>query len=138
MSAARRRTGDAAECAGIAAAIREIGPCHVVAHSHGGALMLKLVDGDDQQAKCLVERLVLVEPWPVMLNSERKMPRTLVVVGDHVEGHRLAEELMKRCQQLDTEKLLHLPSVGIMGNLHALMCDSNSDEVGRLVFEWLR
>ncbi|KAK7537894.1 Alpha/Beta hydrolase protein [Phyllosticta citricarpa] len=138
MSAARRRTGDAVECAGIAAALREIGPCHVVAHSHGGALMLRMLDGNDEQAKRLVERLVLVEPWPVMLNSERKMPRTLVVVGDHVEGHWLAEELVERCQRLGAEQLLHLPTVGVVGNSHAPMCDSNSDEVGRLILEWLQ
>lgn len=127
-----------AEARGLADAIMEIGECDVVAHSNGCAVtVLALLD---ETVKAKVGKLVMVEPGPPVTEALEHLRhiRTLVFWGDHLEGHRLWEPTVKHYQQLDGDSTVHeLPQIGLSGNSHFPMLDSNSDEVAELVFQFL-
>lgn len=137
MQAARRRTTtDDVEARGVGDAIKEIGPCAVVAHSQGATLTLMALAGDEEVRR-LVQKLVLVEPAPtVKLPVSGTLPPTLVVWGDFVMGHDGWRETMLHLRALDAE-VWELPRMGVTGNSHFPMSDKNSDVVGSMILQWL-
>ncbi len=118
--------------AAIADAIRLIGPCHVIAHSHGAAMMPAVLS----EVGSLVHRTVLVEPLPLSRDTTLSPGSTLLTWGDHTEGHPLWSPMTPIYRASDADHLC-LPDLGIGGNSHLPMCDRNSDTVLELILEWL-
>lgn len=135
MQAARRRTSDAVEAKGLADAIMEIGPCDIVAHSHGATIALRALDGDEEVRR-LARKIVLVEPAPPTNLPPHSLPPTLVVWGDYAMSHDGWRETMLRLSAIEAE-VWDLPSMGVSGNSHFPMSDKNSDVVGRMILRWL-
>lgn len=129
----RRRTIDGVETRGIIDAIQAVGECWVIAHSHGGALMIDAL----QDVKHLVKKLTLIEPGGTSLAEKLtdEVP-TLVVWGDFIDGHYAWMKYAKMFEKAPVETML-LPQIGLPGNSHFPMSDLNSTEVFKHVLKWL-
>lgn len=129
----------------FAAVLQRIGPCTVVAHSHGGYIALK--------AACLspgtVQNMVLVEGSGFPAQDELPLLRGtsfLFVYGDYLDATPLWCDLVQQAKtfrqglqaQGTATRWMELPQEGIRGNSHMLMMDDNSDAVAERVCAWLR
>jgi len=135
VQAPRRRTTDEVERAGIEDAIKALGKCDIIAHSHGAALLLEALVSDE--VKPLLHRVVLVEPGGTadakLLTNEVK---ALIVWGDYLQSHAVWKLIVEPFSRALAENL-HLPERGIKGNTHFPMSDKNSDAVWEKIIEWL-
>lgn len=128
----------------FAAVLRKIGPCAVVAHSHGGYIALK--------AACtcpgLVKKMVLVESSGFAGEDELPSLRDasfLFVYGDYLGATPLWQDLTeqgvsfrRKLEALGTPtRWLELPQEGIRGNSHLPMMDDNSEQVADRIGKWL-
>ena len=128
----RRRTIDKVECRGIVEAISAVGECWVIAHSHGGALVIDAL----QEVKSLVKKLALVEPGGTSLAKNlTKEVSALVVWGDFIDSHYAWSKYRRMFDKAPVETL-NLPEIGLPGNSHFPMSDLNSDEVFKRVLTW--
>lgn len=141
VQSARRRSQaqNEAEISGVAAALREIGPCQVIAHSNGGAVICGALRRDET-LRSLVRALVLVEPGPPVDNViDVGVVKTMIVTGDYLDGRfqRMCGILQQYKSQIQNHTLLDLPAKGINGNTHFPMCDRNSDAIANIILRWL-
>jgi pimeloyl-ACP methyl ester carboxylesterase len=118
---------------GIIAAIREIGECYVVAHSHGAALIMDALG----TIKELIRKLVVVEPGATGVAAKLlgEIP-SLLVWGDYLDTHSVWPLIRKPYEGVPVQTL-NLPDVGLTGNTHFPMLDKNSDEVFQRILQWL-
>jgi hypothetical protein len=136
----RRRTNDKAEARGISDAIKMIGECMIIAHSHGAALIM---DGlNDSQSRDIilqnVKRMVLVEPGPT--SSAKHLPAmlpTLVLWGDNLRNDNRWQRIAKSFEEA-AMNIVHLPDMELYGNSHFPMSDNNTDEVFSVTINWLK
>jgi pimeloyl-ACP methyl ester carboxylesterase len=135
----RRRSNDDVEARGVADALKTLGECLVIAHSHGAALMMDILGITNLQDSVLqnVKRMVLVEPGGTSsaMHLTEKVP-TLVVWGDYVDIHEAWPRISKPFDDSAAE-VLRLPEINIKGNSHFPMSDKNSDEVFGVIVKWL-
>ncbi|QDS75157.1 hypothetical protein FKW77_008187 [Venturia effusa] len=131
---ARRRKNDDVEASGIVDAITKIGECEVVAHSHGAALILDVLNTINH----LVKELVLVEPGGTA-SADKLIPgvRTVVYWGDYQDAVPPWRQIAAPYKTTPSE-VVHLPERGVKGNSHFPMFDRNSDQVFEAILEWLR
>jgi pimeloyl-ACP methyl ester carboxylesterase len=130
---ARRRENDEVERRGLVEAIKMIGPCWVIAHSHGAALMIDVLS----EVKDLVEQMVLVEPGGTSIASKLiHRLRTLVVWGDYLNAYKAWPLIAEPFERAPVE-IVHLPEVGLPGNSHFPMIDLNSQQVFKQILVWL-
>jgi pimeloyl-ACP methyl ester carboxylesterase len=128
----------------FSAVLDRIGPCTVIAHSHGGYIALKAA------AMCphLVKNMVLVESSGFLAQDELPVLRDtafLFLYGDNLDATPLWQSLMKQAaafrQGLEKAgarvRWDEMPQRGVYGNSHMLMMDNNSDAIADGVCEWL-
>jgi pimeloyl-ACP methyl ester carboxylesterase len=131
--AARRRNTDDVETRGVVRAIRELGQCHVVAHSHGAALVLDALE----ELVPFLKKLVLVEPGetarPDLL--QQHIP-TLIVWGDYLDAHPVWPKITLGYEQSPVD-ILNLPKANIKGNSHFPMLEQNSSLIFGMIMDWL-
>lgn len=122
---ARRRSNDEVEARGIIDAINALGPCWVIAHSHGAALMTEILP----EVTSCVRRMALIEPGGThnVRNLSREVP-TVVIWGDYIDVHDAWPKIARPFDD-STAEVIRLADVGIRGNSHFPMSDRNSDEV---------
>ena len=83
-------------------------------------------------------------PETANLASVKDVPQ-LIVWGDFIDKHavwpRIAANPIKWAQAVASAggkaDTFDLPKMGINGNTHMLMMDKNSDEIAKLVNEWI-
>jgi pimeloyl-ACP methyl ester carboxylesterase len=123
--------------------VRRIGPCMLMGFSQGGGLVFDAADA----ARDLVRACIALEPHGMPASFDERLPGTpaLLMFGDFIEedeawrahAARANASMLAwnaaggRCERID------LPTLGIRGNTHMLMMDTNSDEVLRIVIDWL-
>lgn len=131
---ARRRKSDEAEARGIVDAINKIGECEIIAHSHGAALIIDVLDKVDH----LVKELALVEPGGTA-SAGNLIPsvRTVVYWGDYLDTVPAWVKIAAPYETTPTE-VVRLPDRGLKGNSHFPMFDRNSDQVFKIILKWLR
>ena len=125
----------------------KLGPSILVAHSQGGSFALNV----SQDAPDKFKAIVLVEPSgapnPEKVDvSKVKGIKYLVIWGDYFDKSALWQSYRGNVEKyLDavrkagaTVDVLDLPTMGIKGNSHMLMMDTNSDEVAALALAWLK
>lgn len=125
------------------AALERIGPVWLIAHSQGGNFAMEAAARWPQYFK----GVVVIEPAaaPADTGAAHEVPH-LFLWGDYldasdtwmsyrekVDGH--VETLRSRGGTAD---VMDLPAMGIKGNSHVPMMDSNSDQVAQIVFDWIR
>lgn len=130
---ARRRNNDEVEAKGIVEAITKIGQCEVIAHSHGAALVMHVLD----RIGHLVQQLVLVEPGGTA-SAGNLIPgvRTAIYWGDYLDTVPAWVKIAAPYDTTPTE-VIRLPEIGVTGNSHFPMFDRNSDDVFSVLLGWL-
>lgn len=140
----RFTTTDALTLEAYLALLERTGPSVVMVHSQAGQFGWRAA----QARPDLVRALVLIEPAavgdPARVEALRNVP-VLMVYGDYIaqdsrwptirgNGVRFAEAVRAAGGSVD---VVDLPERGIRGNSHMIMMDRNSDEVAKLVQDWL-
>lgn len=141
IQSARRRSKAQydAEMKAVAAAIREIGLCQIVAHSNGAAITCGALKRD-AELHGLVKALVLVEPGPPVDDMlHLGTIRTRMISADYLDDRfpRFRGVIQTYKDQIQHLEVMDLPAHGITGNTHFPMADRNSDEIGEELFRWL-
>lgn len=126
--------------------VEKVCPCIVVVHSQGGnfGFTAALNAPDKIKALVAVEPSGSPDPAKVDLARLKGVPH-LIVWGDYIDrneawqGYRKAptryrEALVQAGVEAD---VIDLPASGVKGNSHMLMMDRNSDDIARLVHDWL-
>jgi pimeloyl-ACP methyl ester carboxylesterase len=129
----------------LCAALNHIGPCLLLAHSHGGEVAFRAA------ARCpdVVQGMVAVEPsgfCPADAIPSLGLRAGLFVYGDYLDATPTWENLMEKGAAF-RNALVHagigaewweLAKMGIYGNSHMLMMDNNSDDIALKIGAWLQ
>ncbi len=130
---------------GFCAALDRIGPCLVVAHSHGGEVAYRALHARPD----LVRAVIGIEPSgysaDVTAAAVANKP-FLFVYGDYLDatplwrrlcasGQDYADSLAGHGARVDTWRLADM---GIAGNSHMPMMDDNSDDIAARIGAWIR
>lgn len=134
-----------AALAGLCAALERIGPCLVLAHSHGGEVAYRAL----QARPDLVRGVIGIEPSGF---SQEVDPAAvadkpfLFVYGDYLDATPLWAKL-DAAGQAYADRLAaqggrvtrwRLADMGIRGNSHLPMMDDNSDDIAARIGAWIR
>ncbi len=141
----RWTTNDAATLAAYNALVQAVGPSVVMVHSQSGnfGFQAALAAPDKVKAIVAVEPAGAPAPGPE-LDKLKDIP-ILIIWGDYVDKHevwvrqqpasrRFADDLKARGGKVEW---IDLPAIGIKGNSHMVMMDTNSDEVAGLIQQWM-
>jgi pimeloyl-ACP methyl ester carboxylesterase len=140
-------TTDAAIQRAYDALVQKVCPCIIVVHSQGGnfGFNAALTASDKVKALVVVEPSGAPDPAKVDVAKLTGVPH-LVVWGDFIDK----SPPWQTYQQAPTKYLaalqaagakadtFDLPKMGIRGNTHMLMMDTNSDQIAKLVNDWLK
>jgi pimeloyl-ACP methyl ester carboxylesterase len=128
------------------ALIERVGPCVLIVCSQSGQFGLSAALAASEKIKALVLLEPVTIPHAVNLNVETmvKVPH-LFVWGDFIDRHafwpprfQAAAAYRDRLRATGgVAEWFELPKMGIHGNGHTPMLDSNSDQVAELVRGWL-
>ena len=115
-------------------------------HSQGGnfGFTAALNAPDKVKALIAVEPSGAPDPAKVEAAKVKGVPH-LIVWGDYIDKHavwpRIAANPIKWAQAIagagGKADTFDLPKMGIKGNTHMLMMDKNSDDIAKLVNEWI-
>jgi pimeloyl-ACP methyl ester carboxylesterase len=139
-------TNDAPTQKAYDALVDKVCPCIVLVHSQGGSFGFNaaLAAPDKIKALVAIEPSGAPDPTKVDLGKLKGVPH-LFVWGDF----RDKVAVWQRVQIAPTKyrdalaagggkaDVFDLPAMGIKGNTHMLMMDRNSDEVAKLIHEWI-
>ena len=129
----------------LCAALDRIGPCLLLAHSHGGEVAFRAA----AQRPGLVQGMVAVEPSGFGSSLEASTlngKSCLFVYGDYLDAtptwqglRRKGAEFKNTLDEMGAAtEWWELAEMGIRGNSHMLMMDNNSDEIALRIGDWLR
>jgi pimeloyl-ACP methyl ester carboxylesterase len=126
--------------------VRKVGPCIIVAHSHGGqfAYASALHNPDIVKALVLIEPSSAPNPEKSDAAAAANVP-TLTVWGDYLDQFDLYKHVTDANRKWQhaiedvggTSDWLDLPALGIRGNSHMIMWDDNSNVVADMMLDWL-
>ena len=142
----RWTTTDNATQAAYNTLVNEQGPFVIITHSQGGnfAFRMAAAHPDKVAAIVAVEPSGFPAPNQESVSAVRHIPH-LFVWGDHMAKsatwNRIRQGLDQYTNTLRSQGVtvdeLDLPAMGIAGNSHMLMMDTNSNLVASLIQEWL-
>ncbi len=147
QSVPRWATNDAATQAAYDAFVEQQCPCVIVVHSQGGNFAFNAALKNPGKIKAIVaiEPSGAPDATKVDLSPLKNVPH-LFVWGDYLDRHALWKAITPRLETYRqgllkvgaTADLLSLPEKGIRGNSHMLMMDTNSDDIAKMVNDWLK
>ncbi|MFM0630419.1 hypothetical protein [Paraburkholderia xenovorans] len=123
--------------------VKRVGPCVLLGFSQGGGFVFDAADA----ARDLVRACIALEPHGVPASFDAGLPGTpaLVVFGDFIEEDEAWRAHSARANASMAAwttaggrgERIDLPALGMRGNTHMMMMDTNSDDVFRIVLDWL-
>ena len=142
----RWATNDAATQAAYDQYVQKVCPCVIVVHSQGGNFTFNaaLKAPDKIKGVIAIEPSGAPNPERTNLSALKDVPH-LFVWGDYLDRHSLwqkitpavnAYEAALRKQGTDVTRI-DLPKMGIRGNSHMLMMDTNSDQIAAMIQKWM-
>jgi pimeloyl-ACP methyl ester carboxylesterase len=142
----RWATNDAATQRAYDALVQKVCPCVIVVHSQGGnfAFNAALTAPDKIKGIVAVEPSGAPNPANVDATRLRGVPH-LFIWGDYLDKQELWQRITPaltrwhealRAAGVDSE-WMDLPKMGITGNTHMLMMDTNSDQIAALAQAWM-
>ena len=139
-------TNDAATQKAYDALVQKVCPCVIVVHSQGGNFGFTAALNAPDKVKALIAIEPSGAPDPAKADAAKLtgVPH-LIVWGDYIDKQPVWPKLMAAPTKwaaaivaaggkVDT---FELPKMGIKGNTHMLMMDRNSDEIAKLVNDWI-
>lgn len=142
----RWATNDALTQKAYDALVQKVCPCIVVVHSQGANFGFNAALNAPDKVKALiaVEPSGAPDPEKVKMAAIKGIPH-LIVWGDYLDKSAFWQKLTMASEKYRTAlsaaggavTLLRLPEAGLKGNTHMLMMDRNSDEVAKLVNDWI-
>ena len=139
-------TNDAATQKAYDALVEKVCPCIVVVHSQGGSFGFNaaLAAPDKIKALIAIEPSGAPDPATVDVGKVKAVPH-LTVWGDFRDKVAVWQRLpIAPTKYRDAivaaggkADVFDLPGMGIKGNTHMLMMDRSSDEVARLIHDWI-
>ena len=139
-------TNDAATQKAYDELVQRVCPCIVMVHSQGGnfGFTAALTAPDKIKALIAVEPSGAPDPAAVDVAKVKGVPH-LIVWGDHMDKVAIWKRLMATPTKYrdalvaagGKADVLDLPAAGVKGNTHMLMMDRNSDEVAKLINDWI-
>jgi len=139
-------TNDAATQNAYDALVQKVCPCIVLVHSQGGNFGFNAALKAPDKVKALIAIEPSGAPDPAMADAAKlKGVPHLIVWGDYMDKHAVWPRLMvnpnkwaqARAAAGGKADTFDLPKMGITGNTHMMMMDRNSDEVAKLINDWL-
>jgi pimeloyl-ACP methyl ester carboxylesterase len=142
----RWSTNDAATQRAYDALVQKVCPCIIVVHSQGGNFGFTAALNAPDKVKALITLEPSGAPDPAKADAARlKGVPHLIVWGDFIDRHAVWSKLVVNPNKwgqaivaaggkVDT---FELPRMGIKGNTHMMMMDRNSDDVAKLVNDWI-
>ncbi|OZI32075.1 hypothetical protein CAL29_30020 [Bordetella genomosp. 10] len=129
---------------GFCAVLDRVGPCLVMMHSHGGEVAFRAAQARPE----LVRGIVAIEPSgfsPEVAGGSMTDKPVLFVYGDFLDATPLWRDLMQAGENYaarlaaDRARVTfwRLAEMGIPGNSHFPMMDTNSADVARRISEWM-
>jgi pimeloyl-ACP methyl ester carboxylesterase len=142
----RWATNDAATQAAYDQYVQKVCPCVIVVHSQGGNFTFNAA----LKAPDKIKGVIAIEPSgapdtsKVDVSKLKGIPH-LFVWGDYLERYPLWTKITPNVdryeQALRTAGVdvtrIDLPKMGVRGNSHMLMMDRNSDDIARMIQEWM-
>ena len=141
----RWTTTDEATLSAYIQLVDKVCPCVVLVHSQGGQFGQKVAQARPDKVKALV----LVEPAgfgdPLQAASLKNTP-ILEIYGDNIDQdsrwpsiRSKQEELNKKYREAGASvDVINLPDMGIKGNSHMMMMDTNNDQIAGIIDAWLQ
>jgi pimeloyl-ACP methyl ester carboxylesterase len=130
----RRRNTVTVERGALAEVLHRLGPCHVIAHSSGAAL----VAGAFEDVQDNVLKVVLLEPLPFDPKPPLPANRVLLVWGDYfAKADEPRWNGMSETYGHSSASKLDLTAGGLPGVSHVMMMDQSSNLVLDKILEWL-
>lgn len=139
-------TNDDATQKAYDALVEKVCPCVVVVHSQGGNFGFNAALAAPDKIKALVAIVPSGAPDPAKVDvGKLKDVPHLIVWGDFRDKVAVWQRLpIARTKYRDAlvaaggkADVFDLPVMGIKGNTHMLMMDRNSDDVAKLVHDWI-
>jgi pimeloyl-ACP methyl ester carboxylesterase len=139
-------TNDAATQKAYDEFVQKVCPCIIVVHSQGANFGFNAALSAPDKVKALVAVEPSGAPDPAKADAAKvKGIPLLVVWGDFHDKHATWQKIRPQPEKwaaaikaaggaVDT---FDLPKMGIKGNTHMLMMDRNSDEVAKLIGDWI-
>ena len=127
--------------------MQKVCPCIIVVHSQGGnfGFTAALNAPDKVKALITIEPSGAPDPPRPKLAKLKGVPHPHRVGRFHRQGRGVVELVVSLDQmgpatrgaggKVDT---FELPKMGIKGNTHMMMMDTNSDDVAKLVSDWMK
>lgn len=130
----------------LLALIRKVGPCVLIAHSSGGPYAMQAALQVPDLVKAVVELEPAGAPNPGKADAARasRVPH-LFINGDFLNPGQITQKAVAPVRAWrdalvaahGTADWIELPKLGITGNTHVMMMDTNSDRIASLVQAWL-
>ena len=139
-------TNDAATQKAYDELVQKVCPCVIVVHSQGGNFGFNAALNAPDKVKALVAIEPSGAPDPAKVEAAKvKGVPLLVVWGDNHEKSPIWPKIRPNPEKWaaaiksagGTVETFDLPKMGIKGNTHMLMMDRNSDEIAKLVSDWI-
>ena len=139
-------TNDAATQKAYDELVQKVCPCIVVVHSQGGNFGFNAALNAPDKVKALIAVEPSGAPDPTKADAAKmKGVPHLIVWGDFIDKHavwpRITPNPTKWGEAIKaaggTVDTFDLPKMGIKGNTHMLMMDRNSDDIAKLVADWI-
>lgn len=144
QSVPRWNSNDAATIAAYNALVQKVGDCVVLVHSQGGAFGFAAALAAPDKIKGLVVVEPSGAPLPGPLLDKLKDMPILILWGDNVDKSswsRLQPVSANFTKYLQSKggnvEFIELPKLGITGNSHMMMMDTNSDQVAGVIQDWM-
>jgi pimeloyl-ACP methyl ester carboxylesterase len=142
----RWATNDAATQKAYDSLVQKICPCIIVVHSQGGNFAFTAALNAPDKVKALIAIEPSGAPDPAKADAAKlKGVPHLIVWGDFHDKHAIWQKIRVNPVKWGDAiaaaggrvGTFDLPKMGIKGNTHMLMMDRNSDEVAKLVNDWI-
>ncbi len=142
----RWATNDAATQKAYDALVQKVCPCIIVVHSQGGNFGFTAALNAPDKVKALIAVEPSGAPDPAKADAAKvKGIPLLVVWGDYHDKVAVWQKIVTTPNKwIDAVKAagakvdtFALPKMGITGNSHMLMMDRNSDDIAKLVNDWI-
>lgn len=139
-------TNDAATQKAYDELVQKVCPCVIVVHSQGGNFGFNAALTAPDKVKALIAVEPSGAPDPAKVNAAKvKGIPLLLVWGDFHDKDAIWQKIRPNPEKWaaaikaagGTVDTFDLPKMGIKGNTHMLMMDRNSDDIAKLVNDWI-